>query len=184
MNNENVNMSGTPNAVQMAASFGLVLGIYLSAMFLVFVGGESSAMLSLLALLMLACVPVMVLRMMRATYLSSPKVNDYLRLWSMGVMIFGFASLICALVTFVWMQFVHPGFIYDKAQEAVNVYRTMPEMQNADMVNVLQKAIDNGDLPTPIQFVMEMIWITLMLGSVVSAPLALLARLGKPKSNQ
>ena len=45
----------------------------------------------------------------------------------------------------------------------------------------MKKAIENGDLPTPIQFVVEMGWTTVMLGSIVSVPLALLARIGGKK---
>lgn len=164
--------------INQAATGGMWFGLYLSVLFLMFVGGDSVAMLSLLAMLMLLCAPLMVLRMLRALYLSDSARYDLYRLWSMSVMIFAFASLICAFVTFVWMQFVHPGFIYEKAQEAVNVYRTIPELQTSDMISVLQKAIDNGELPTPIQFVVQMGWTTVMLGALVSMPLAFIARLG------
>lgn len=164
--------------IHQAATGGLWFGLYLSVLFLMFVGGDSSMILSLLALVMLFCAPVMVLRMLRALYLGDQERYDFFRLWSMSVLIFAFASLICAFVTFVWIQFVQPGFLYDKVQEAVNVYRTVPELQTSEMVSVMQRAIDNGELPTPIQFVVQMGWSTVMIGSLISMPMAYIARLG------
>ncbi|MCI6895127.1 MAG: DUF4199 domain-containing protein [Bacteroidales bacterium] len=181
MNNEEKNTPDTNVMVQSAANYGLWFGLYLMCLFLVFANGGGGAMLSLLGMIMILCAPLMVLRMLRASYQRDRQSLNYFRLWNMSVMIFAFASLICALGTFVWMQFVHPGFIYDKAQEALELYRSMPEFQNSDIVIVLQKAIENGDLPTPIQFVVEMGWTTVMLGSIVSVPLALLARIGGKK---
>ena len=45
------------------------------------------------------------------------------------------------------------------------------------LVHALQSAIDKGELPTPIEFAVQMGWTTVLLGSVVSLPLAFLARL-------
>ena len=173
---ENYNQSANP--VQLAASYGLWFGLYLSGLFMMFVGSDSSTLMSLVALAMILLCPVVVLRMLRSAYLRNPAATDFVRLWSIGVMIFFFGSLICALVTVVWSQFLHPGFLYEKAQEAVDIYRTVPELAGSDVVNALQSAIDKGELPTPIEFATQMGWTTVMLGSVVSLPMAFVARLG------
>ena len=54
----------------------------------------------------------------------------------------------------------------------------MPELAGSDVVNALQSAINKGELPTPIEFATQMGWTTVMLGSVVSLPMAFVARLG------
>ena len=176
MNEEDINTPST-SPVQLAANYGLWFGFYLSGMFLMFVGSDSNAPMSVLTLAMLLLSPVVVLRMLRGAYVRDMAATDFMRLWSIGVMIFFFGSLICALVTVVWIQFLHPDFLYEKAQEAVDVYRTVPEMAGSDVANALQSAIDKGELPTPIEFAMQMGWTTVLLGSVVSLPLAFLARL-------
>lgn len=170
-------MPETSTPLQLAATYGLWFGLYLSGLFLMFVGGGDSALMSMIALVMFFLIPAVVLRMLRGAHLHYNASSDFFKLWSIGVMIFFFASLICALVTVIWTQFLHPGFIYDKAQEAVEVYRTVPELAGSDVVNALQSAIDNGELPTPIEFAMQMGWLTVIVGSIVSVPLALLARL-------
>ncbi|MGN0214441.1 MAG: DUF4199 domain-containing protein [Muribaculaceae bacterium] len=176
MDKDEANTPQAATPVQLAANYGLWFGIYLSGLFLMFVGADNSAFMSMIALVMFFLSPAVVLRMLRGAYRSNA-ASDFFRLWSIGVMIFFFASLICALVTVVWIQYVHPDFIYDKAQEAIDVYRTLPELANSDIVNALQAAINKGELPTPIEFAMQMGWTTVMIGSVVSVPLALLARL-------
>ena len=176
MNEEDINTPST-SPVQLAANYGLWFGLYLSGIFLMFVGSDSSALMSLLTLAMLMLCPLVVLRMLRGAYVRNMASTDFMRLWSIGVMIFFFGSLICALVTVVWIQFLHPDFLYEKAQEAVDVYRTVPEMAGSDVVHALQSAIDKGELPTPIEFAVQMGWTTVLLGSVISLPLAFLARL-------
>ena len=134
MNNEEKNTPDTNVMVQSAANYGLWFGLYLMCLFLVFANGGGGAMLSLLGMIMILCAPLMVLRMLRASYQRDRQSLNYFRLWNMSVMIFAFASLICALGTFVWMQFVHPGFIYDKAQEALELYRSMLMIKLKKMV--------------------------------------------------
>ncbi len=165
--------------VEIGAHRGAFFGLYLSIMFLTFVNSEGDPFWSAFTLTMVAGVPFVLFKILRSVFRAENGETPFLRLWSVGLMTFTFASLIVALVTYVWLEFWHPDFLYEKAQEAINAYRMVPELRDSELVNVLKTAIERGELPTNIQFVLDMIVNTIMVGSILSLPIAWLAGLGR-----
>ncbi|MGM9803702.1 MAG: DUF4199 domain-containing protein [Muribaculaceae bacterium] len=182
-NNENQTYEGE-NAMTMAANNGVFMGIYLSCLFLGIANSDNSAFLAIVSYVMLLCFPLVVLRQLRVTFVRDQRRSDYFKLWSIGTMTVVFGSLICALVSYLWLVWLHPGFIYEQAQRAVEIYMQMPELKDSQLVLALQSAIKDSLLPTPIEFVTQMSLLTVMIGALVSALMAALARIGlKGKPN-
>ena len=57
-------------------------------------------------------------------------------------------------------------------QAAVNLYSQTPELRDSSMVQTMRMAMQEGLLPTPIEYVVQMFWMTSFVGSLLSALLA------------
>ena len=166
------------NLLEIAARRGVSLGVCLSMVFLMIVNSASSPLLALVALFFIIFViPFLMLLKLRMVYTGTGQILSFTQMWSSGVMIFAFGSLICALVSCIWLQYIDPGFIYNQAREAVAAYEQVPELRNSELVTVLKAAIKDGNLPTAIEFTFNMMWVTIMSGALLSLPLAALARI-------
>ena len=85
-------------------------------------------------------------------------------------------TVLCSFIVFMVLQFGRPNFIYEQTQAAVDLYNAMPQMQDKAILDVLQRAIDERALPTPIEMVMSVFWFVTFGGSLVSALTALFAQ--------
>ena len=171
------------NVYRQGAEDGLTFGILLTMISLAFIYSGASSLISVLAVVLLLLPPV---ALYLFQYRYATRVNnlaDISALWMLGLMISLCGSLICGVVTYVWLQYVEPTFIYDQVQGAINVWKQVPEMSSDPMLENMQHAIDGGLLPSPIEFVMNMILLTTFLGSLQSLLLGVVARfLTKTKS--
>ena len=164
------------NLYKHSAEAGLGFGVLLSVVSLSFIYSSESAILSLIAILLLMALPVVLYALQHRFVTRSSAPAEISSLWMLGLMISLFGSLICGVVTYVWLQYVEPTFISDQAQAAVDAYKTIPEMQGSELVTTMQRAIDEGLLPSAIEFVINMILLTTFLGSIVSLITACIAR--------
>ena len=122
-------------------------------------------------------VPVLCSRVIqRRKFIEDNGFTEYAGLWMLGIMLYILGTVLCSFITFLVITYCRPGFIYEQAQAAVDVYRTMPQMRDNDMVNLLQQAIDDKALPSPIELVMSVFWFVSFAGSLVSALTALVAQ--------
>ena len=74
------------------------------------------------------------------------------------------------------MPGARPDFIYDQANQVIATYSQMPEFKDSEMVSVLQKMVDEGMLPSPIETVFNMFWAMTFGGAILSAVTALVAQ--------
>ena len=101
---------------------------------------------------------------------------EYAGLWMLGIMLFILGTVVASLVVFLILQYGRPGFIYEQAQAAVDLYSKMPQMQDSEMLQVIKRAIDEKMLPTPIETVFNAFWFITFAGSLLSALTALVAQ--------
>ena len=170
------------NLYKHSAEAGLGFGVLLSVVSLSFIYSSESAILSLIAILLLMALPGVLYALQHRFVTRSSAPAEISSLWMLGLMISLFGSLICGIVTYAWLQFVEPTFIFDQAQAAVDAYKAVPELRDSDIAVALQRAIDEGMLPTAIEFVVNMILLTTFIGSLTAlvASLIVRARGGKP----
>ncbi|MDE6309622.1 MAG: hypothetical protein K2L81_05445, partial [Muribaculaceae bacterium] len=90
--------------VRRGAEQGLLMGVWLSATFVVAASSLWVNALSLLALLMMSAVPVMVYFMLRRTYIKDYCCTLYSELWMQGIMVFIGGSIIMASVSYLYMK--------------------------------------------------------------------------------
>ena len=70
------------------------------------------------------------------------------------------------------MQYVTPTYIYDQVVTAIELYKTVPGEEAAEMVKVMQAIVDRHALPTAMEVVVQMIMLVTFLGSLLSMALA------------
>lgn len=168
-------MTETKLIYQRAARYGVPMGLYLSLLSVSVVFSDRAALLPVLALVLIVCWPLAIYRIQRREHLAAGGAMPYAGLWLTGIMTVVFGSLICALVTCGVITALRPNFIYEQMQEALDIYRQVPEMRGSEMMTVMQQATDKGMLPSPIEYAMQMFWLTSFAGSVISAVLAFVA---------
>lgn len=100
-----------------------------------------------------------------------------------GIMTFICGSLIAGLVAVVYLKWINPDFIADRLQEAIDFYSGSGWQQGEEMADLLQNMVKAHVVPTPIQIVIEMIWLGVFSGSLLSLLMAVLVRArGEKKS--
>lgn len=163
-----------------AARCGLPMGGYLSVMSAAMVFSDKVPLLSLMVLCMLLFMPLLVYKLLRARYVADGCTTDFSSLWMIGILTFIYGSLICTAVTYALLQWLRPDFFYDMAQMVIDQYSKVPAA--SDMVETLTTIVDKGLLPSTLEFLFQMFWLTSFLGSLLSAIVAVVVRKIKVKN--
>lgn len=154
------------------AEYGAWFGVYLTVMALAIMYGFTHTILMLVAMAMMVAVPAVVYPMLRRYRSQMRGYAPFASLWMLGLMIFICGSLICGAVTYVWMQYVMPTFIYDQVMAAIDVYKAVPGDSAAEMVRIMETIVERHALPSAMEVVVQMVMLTTFLGSLVSMVLA------------
>lgn len=162
----------TKSVYRYGAEYGVWFGIYLTLMALAIIYGFSNYSLIIVALAMLVATPAVIYPMMRRYRTQMHGFSPFASLWMLGLMIFLFGSLICGAITYVWMQYVMPTFIYDQVMAAIEIYKSVPGNSAEEMVKMMETIIERHALPSPMEVVVQMVMLTTFLGSLVSMILA------------
>jgi len=168
--------SSSKSIYQRAGEWGVPFGLYLSCVAVLSIFADWFAPLQLLFMVLLMGLPLVTYYFQRRKFIEDNGFTEYAGLWMLGIMLYILGTVLCSFITFLVITYCRPGFIYEQAQAAVDVYRTMPQMRDNEMVNLLQQAIDDKALPSPLELVMSVFWFASFAGSLVSALTALVAQ--------
>lgn len=91
-------------------------------------------------------------------------------------MIFLCGSLIAGAVTTIYLKWINPDFIVNLLHRAIEVWRSSDLSNAREMAAVAQKMIDYNLVPSAIEIAVEMIWLSVFSGSILSLLMSLLAR--------
>lgn len=164
------------------ADNGLIFGIYLSVMSILLMLSVDTPNLSIPALVMIAGIPFLIFYFLRKLYKDEFGYTKFSSLWMLGILVFLFGSLICGVVTYIYLQFIQPDYIYDMMNTALDLAKSNPPSpQNDQLVNILDKAIKEKMIPSPIELVIQMIWFSSFAGSILSIILAGIVKAFKVK---
>ena len=170
---EKNNIDDTVKSVyRQGAEYGAWFGVYLTVMALAIMYGFTHTILMLAAMAMMVAVPAVVYPMLRRYRSQMRGYAPFASLWMLGLMIFICSSLICGAVTYVWMQYVMPTFIYDQVMAAIDVYKAVPGESAAEMARIMETIVERHALPSAMEVVVQMVMLTTFLGSLVSMVLA------------
>lgn len=156
---------------------GVPMGLLLSGISLSMMFSDWVPLLALLAMVLLLAGPVLLFVVQRRAIAAWGGSVEFAGVWLLGIMTVLFGSLICALVTIVVTTTARPGFIYEQVSNALSLYQQMPQLRGSEFVKLMRQALDQGLLPTPMEWVMQMFWLTSFSGSLLSALTAAVARL-------
>ena len=160
---------------QRAAEWGIPFGLYLAAAAMTYIFSDYFPPLSLLFMVMCAFTPVVVYFFQRRKFIEDDGFTEYAGLWMLGIMLFLLGSVIASLIIYLVLQYVRPTFMYDQAQVIIDAYKDVPDMKDSDLLLVIKRMVDKKLMPSPIEVVMNMYWLTTFLGSLTSAFTALIA---------
>ncbi len=177
-------MDKEKSVFQYSAENGISFGLYLSVIFFTVIYGGDSSLLSLIGLILIFAIPVVLFRYMGKYHVAHADKSNFSSLWTLGTLTFLCGALICSIVSYIWLEHVIPGFIYEQAESTLAVYEQIPELKNNELTKALRIAIENNDLPSPIQLVVQMLWFSFSAGVILSMLLAPLAKLRRPKQKQ
>lgn len=161
---------------QQAGEWGIPFGLYLSCGAVAFIFADWFAPLSMVFFVLMLCTPLVSYYFQRRRFIQDDGFTEYSALWMLGIMLYLLGTLVASLTAYLVLQYVRPGFIYDHAAAAIEVYSKMPQMRDSEMLEVLQMMVDKHRLPTPIEMVFNVYWLVTFVGSVTSALTALLAQ--------
>ncbi len=157
------------------ARAGLPVGLYLVAMFLLFVLMTKVAIASWVLMLLMVCFPICIYSTMRITVSHTRGRVTWSSLWMQGIVSILCGSVLCGFATMVYLKFVEPDILVDMVQRCIDTYASLPGKEAAQMTEMLRSVIKMGLIPTATSFTMSMFWFTAFLGSVLSLVLALTA---------
>lgn len=170
-------MNESPLSVyRLGAEDGLVMGPLL-ALTVVLMGASTYVpMLFFLTLAAMVAVPITAYILLARAYKRRPVQSTFSALWLQGICMFFFGSLIMALAAYIGMRWVCPGFVTDQINTIVAVYGSLDNPDAQTIATTLQKAADTHSLPTPIEISLELIYLAVFSGSLLSMVLALVVR--------
>ena len=160
--------SNNRNIYALGARQGAWAGAYFSVIFLLQVLGSGSLLAGLLSNLMSLAVPVILFVMLRNHYRESGYSASVGEIWMHGIMIFLCGSVILTLVSYVFLRYIDPGFIYRETGRIIAAYRTLGTQTTDQIADMLAQARDNHMLPNAPTAALSLFWLGGFSGSVLS----------------
>ncbi len=158
------------------ADDGFRFALYLTAMFFASIYAARVPMLSLAVIALMLGVPFVIYYFLRKAYVEEHGTTLMSSLWMHGIMIFLCGSLLAGAVEFVWLRWVNPTYVVDQLHAVIEIYASSGWERGEEIASVLRDMIEHKMVPTSISIVMEMIWLSVFTGSLLSALMALLVR--------
>lgn len=160
---------------QRAAEWGVPFGLYLTCAELAAIYADLFPPLNVISLALMLGSPVLAYYFQRRKFIEDDGFADFSSLWMLGILLFILGTVISSFIIFLVLRYLRPEFIYERTLAVIQAYREIPEMQNSEILRVLQRAVDEKMLPTPIEAVFNAFWFITFGGSVSSAITALIA---------
>lgn len=165
------------------AEYGQFMGIYLIVLSACFLASPHQPFILLIMAALLAAFPAILYVILRRIYREAPHNRTFSAIWTAGIMTTLCGSLICALVTAAWLIFVQPDFFMVYLRTAIaTVEQSGQAAQYSDELAMMREALASGTVPSPMRYVISMVWSTVLLGSIVSmvCAFALVVRRRRP----
>lgn len=137
------------------------------------------------ALIAMAAVPAVAFVLLKRTMSEQPWAATFSALWLQGICAFFFGGAILAALSYAAMRWVWPDFIVDQVQTVIAVYGSVDDADARNIASTLQKLLENHALPTPIDIALELLYVAVFTGSLLSMLLSFIIRkarrIGPPK---
>lgn len=158
------------------ADNGLVIGIYLTALFFSTMYAVNLPVLSLVSLCLMAAIPFVVYAMLRRSYVSDSGTTPFSSLWMQGITAFLCGAMISGVVAVIFMRFIRPGFFDDWIDSMISFYSATDWDRGKELAEILTAARDQHLFPRVIEITIDMMWLMAFSGSMLSMLMALLVQ--------
>lgn len=171
-------MSEKPKSVYLlGAEDGLIMGPIMAAT--IFLIGASTYVAWVFVPALIAIFAVPVVAFFRLAY--SHRVNhiassSMTALWLQGICMFFFGGVVMAAFAFVMLRWAVPGFMTHLIDSAIAAYETVGSPTATDMADTFAKMKSAGMLPRPLDVALELLYLAVFTGSILSLLSALLIR--------
>lgn len=158
-----------------AAEAGLPVGLYLTVMSACLLLSLHAPSLPVLIIPLAALFPFFLAYFMKRMSQREPQYMKFSALWLCGIYAVIFGTLICALFSGLYLTFVEPGFIGRYVENALDTMASSPQApEYAATMDMMRKALDSRMLPSGMEFVSSMSWLTCFAGSIMSLMISLI----------
>ena len=151
------------NIYSLSAELGIPFGALLSVEAISALYSDKVPFLSLLATIIMLGAPVVLYIWQRRRFVATDGFAPFIELWAMAIFTTLGGALIMALATYLTLSFLRPNALYDQMNYLLN-NNSIPF--DKDTVRTFRKMINDGLLPTPIDYSMMQFWLISSLGSV------------------
>ncbi len=160
-----------------SSELGLWMGLYLFLMSACLLGSIHIQTLILLLFPLALGTPVVLYLLLNKVWRLEPGLRTLSAMWLTGIWTFIFGSLICAILSAGWILIFDPGFVDEYVLQNIKAMEQSPVAGNytAELAQ-LNSMVEQGALPSPMQFIFTMIWSTSFAGSILSLLVALIFR--------
>lgn len=158
------------------ADDGFYFGLYLVALFFASAFSLTMPFAGLLSTVMMLAVPFVIYHFLRRAYIECEGKSQFSELWLHGIVIFFCGGLIAGVVAVVYMRWIAPDFIINQANIAIGIWEEANMPQADELAKTMKLAIEQKMIPTPIQLVIEMLWLQVFTGSLLSMLLSAIIR--------
>lgn len=164
----------------LGAADGLWIGLCMGLCVLCLVVSSKHQVLAYPGLALFICTPYIVWRFLRRAWIMGRVPATFSAVWLHGICIFLFGSLIMALIMYVSLKFLVPGWI--EMQTLLAADRMLADPQTLQQGRILVRIVDSGELPSAIYTSISSIWLVSFSGSLWSMIFAfILARTSRFK---
>lgn len=154
------------NPYKQGADDGTMFGLYLIALFFASAFALEVPGLGILATVMIFAVPVIIFFALRRTWVRDRGMSLFSALWMQGIMIFICGGLLSGLVSFIYLRWINPAWLGVQVNKMIELYSSVDGGKT--LADTLRTMVNQGLLPSSIQMVIQMLWIEIFSGSVLS----------------
>ena len=173
-------MLTTKDIYREGAHLGVRMGVFLSVASLLSFMSDYNSLLSIIAFPMLISVPALHYFLLRSVYRRYGG-SQFSSMWMLGIVIFVGGSMICSLATYCYLRFFDPDFFYRTATALMEVAKGRPD--TADLYNMLKVSVEGGLLPSIVDYCMQMMLLTIFVGSLLTIFLIPIVRFTQRRNN-
>lgn len=132
--------------------------------------------LTLPALASIVAVPVMAYILLKRGAAEDGEDSTFSATWLHGTTMFFFSGLLLALYIFVALRWWQPDYYERVFDMTIEILQNQPGAQANEMVTQMQQMKENGEMPTPFDTSIEMLYFATVSGAMLSTVLALIVK--------
>ncbi|MDE6383015.1 MAG: DUF4199 domain-containing protein [Paramuribaculum sp.] len=166
--------------LERGARYGLIMGLYLSAIFALQVLMQSYSQLSLAATIAIFAFPLVLYRQLRVSQVRSGYKLSYGDLFAQGVLTTLGGAVVSCMVALAYIRFVQPTYVDDIFNQMIAAYQEANIPAEDPTLRQLVAMREYGHLPSGSDMCVLMSSMIVMLGTIISfAAAALASRRGR-----